>query len=188
MLIIYSHPNKLGNNGAILAEVERRLKKLNEPYEILDLYAMNFDPVMKANEHYTSGNYNITEGNKKIQEIVASENKFIFIYPTWWQNVPAILKGFFDRVFTARFAFIYEGNLPKALLKGKAVIFTTSGAPSIYFNFFKFRRSIKVVTKDTLNFCGIKTKSFLVDSAKKFNDKQQRKIEKVVTKGLNYLL
>lgn len=183
ILIIYAHPNKDGFCGEILKNVIKNVKNC----EILDLYAMEFNPVLQSEEHYTSGHYKVSKENKEIQKKIKNTDKFIFIYPTWWQNMPAILKGFLDRIFTSKFAFKYEGNFPKGLLSGKALVFTTTGAPLFYQLFFKCNRSVKVLTKDTLNFCGIKTKYYVIGSANKINEKRKEEIQKVVKKALKYL-
>jgi NAD(P)H dehydrogenase (quinone) len=138
-------------------------------FQILDLYQMNFDPFLKPDEHYTSGDKNITSENKKIQELIGNERNFIFIYPTWWNNLPAILKGFIDRVFTPGFAFKYENSRPHPLLFGQAIVFTTTVAPWFYTNLFAKNRSLKVLTLDALRFCGIHTKGFVLGNAGKLN-------------------
>jgi NAD(P)H dehydrogenase (quinone) len=187
MLIIYAHPNKEGHCGYFLEQTKKQLQKNEVDFEILDLYEMNYDPVLKNEEHYTSGKKNIDDVNLQIQEKIKQNDKLIFIYPTWWNSLPAILKGFLDKVFTGGFAFKYTGKIPTPLLQNKAVIFTTSGAPRIYSRLVGRSRSIKVLKDDTLKFCGIKSKAFAVGNGNKLTDKNKKKIESQVVKGLNYL-
>jgi len=188
LLIIYAHPNKKGHSGYFLKTIQTTINKRNIKYEILDLYKMNYDPILKNEEHYTFGHKIISKENLEIQEKIKIASALIFIYPIWWQNVPAILKGFFDRVFTSGFSFRFKGVFPIGLLKGKkAVIFTNSAGPTIFTRFFTGYRGVKVIAKDVLQFCGIKTRSYLVGSAKNLNQKQQQKIIKLVNKGLNFL-
>jgi len=187
MLIIYAHPTKNGHCGYVLKTVLEVVKQKNIKYQILDLYQMNFDPVLKPDEHYTSGNRNVTPGNKKIQELIAAEQNFIFIYPTWWNNLPAILKGFLDRIFTPGFAYKYENDRPLSLLKGRAIVFTATGAPWLYAKLLTKDRSIKVLTFDTLKFCGIKAKGFYINNANKLNEEKKKKIRKIALKGIKIL-
>jgi NAD(P)H dehydrogenase (quinone) len=189
MLIIYAHPNKKGHSGYILAQIENSLKQKKIDYEILDLYKMNYDPVLKNDEHYTSGGYNISPANKKIQEKIKNNSSFIFIYPIWWNNMPAILKGFIDRVFTPQFAFIYQNKLPRGLLKNKkAAIITSTGAPRLLTRLYYQDRGIKILTKDVLKFCEVKARGFVVDRAAELSDNQKNKISKRVHQALSYLL
>lgn len=187
MLIIYAHPNKDGHCGQILKTVLENLKTKNTNFKVLDLYEINYDPILKNSEHYTSGHFDISEENKGFQKLIKNENRFIFIYPTWWNNMPAILKGFIDRVFTNRFGFEYVNRIPHGLLKGKAVIFTSTGAPKIIHSLFFGKRSIKVLAADTLRFCGIKSRSYVIGNSTDLNEKQIKKITKAVNCGLKYL-
>lgn len=188
MLIIYAHPNKNGHCGYILKTMTEWLNGKNIKCQILDLYQMNFDPVLKPDEHYTSGDKNVTPENKKIQELIGNEQNFIFIYPTWWNNLPAILKGFIDRIFTPGFAFKYKNGRPLPLLSGNAIVFTTTGAPWLYAKLFSKRRSTKVLTSDALKFCGIRSKVFILGNAGKLNDARKEKIKKIVNQGLKKLI
>jgi NAD(P)H dehydrogenase (quinone) len=187
MLIIYAHPNKDGHCGQILKNVITILEERKQDYTLVDLYKKNYDPVMKNEEHYTSGHYKVSDKNKELQNLIKQTRKFIIIYPTWWNNVPAILKGFFDRVLVNKFAFEYKHGIPCGLLKGRALVITSTGGPKFAYSLIQKKRSLKVVTSDTLRFCGLKSKGFVITRALKLNDKQKNKIEKTVQNGLKYL-
>jgi len=68
MLIFYAHPNRDGHSGCFLKYIEDHLKGTNTPYEVIDLYRTSFNPILKPEEHYTSGHYAVGEEVKKIQE------------------------------------------------------------------------------------------------------------------------
>jgi len=187
MLIIYAHPNKDGHCGQILKSIQNNLTKNKIEFKLLDLYEMNYNPILKNSEHYTSGHYEISEENKNIQTLIKNENRFIFIYPTWWNNMPAILKGFVDRVFVSNFSYKFVHGIPCGLLKGRVTVFTSTGASRFSYSFFLGRRSLKVLAKDTLNFCGFKTRCFVINNSTKLNDQQIKKIDKAVKYGLKYL-
>lgn len=187
MLVIYAHPNKDGHCGLMLKILEEKLKLENTDYEVLDLYTMGYDPVLGQNEHYTSGHREISSENRRIQDKIKAADKMVFIFPLWWQSPPAILKGFFDRVLTARFAFVYEKMMPKGLLAGKAAVLASMGSPR-WLEWLYFRdRCFKVVSKDILGFCGIKARVFAVDNANRLSERQKKKCEKQVNKALKYL-
>lgn len=188
-LIIYSHPNKEGHCGYFLKKTIKKLKEKKEKYEILDLYKMKFNPVLNEYEHYTSGNKKISKETLEIQKKITKTNNLIFIYPCWWNNVPAILKGFFDKILLPNFAFKYINNLPYGMLKNKkAIIFSSTGTPRIYSVLIMRNSFIKIVSKNTLNFCGIKTKSYLIYSASKLTNKNKEKIDGLVKKGINWII
>lgn len=187
-IIIYAHPNKRGFCGEILRSVIQKITEQGHTYEIVDLYMIDYDPRLADREHYTSGGYEISEENKRFQKMIADAKYLIIIYPTWWQNMPAILKGFFDRVFTSRFAFRYVNNLPIGLLRGRrAIVLTSAGGPRAYSRFFTGDRAINVVVKDILRFCGIRAKGYGIGGARAFDEIQKGRIEKIVKKALRYL-
>lgn len=187
MLIIYAHPNKTGHCGYILKKVEETLKKRNIPYLILDLYALNYLPVLQPDEHYTSNHCKISPETQEFQQLLKKEERFIFIYPTWWNNMPAILKGFFDRTMTNHFAYRYVNFIPRGLLRGKALVFTTTGGPALIEKLLLGNRSLKLITRDILGFCGIRAKGVLIGSARKLDSEKKIFIDKVIEKNINFL-
>lgn len=186
MLIIYAHPNKDGHCGYILQQVQKELASKKIEYTLLDLYNEHYDPVLKSEEHYTSGHKIVAEDTARYQKMLLENDKFIIIFPTWWNGAPAILKGFFDRTVTSGFAYRYVNGIPRGLLKGKAVVFTTTGGAEIIERLILGARGLKVVVKDTLGFCGIKAKGVMIGKALRLTDENKKRIEKKVIKGLAY--
>ncbi|MEI6650461.1 MAG: NAD(P)H-dependent oxidoreductase [Candidatus Moraniibacteriota bacterium] len=182
MLIIYAHFNKSGHNGEVLKSVEDYLIGKGKSYEVLDLYGIGFDPVLRAEEMADRGMSTTDVKVRELQEKIAAEREFMFIYPTWWSNVPAILKGFYDRVFSRGFAFRYRSNgFPEGLLKGKrALVITTSGGPAIFQQLVRLSRSIRVSTSDTLEFCGIRTKNLLIGNCMRLDEAKKNEIRRKV--------
>lgn len=93
--------------------------------------------------------------------------------------MPAILKGFFDKILISGFGFKYNKHgIPIKLLKDKkATIITTSGGPKIYYFMFDNRMK-KNISKDILGFCGIKIKYYQFYNAKKLDDEYKNAIKK----------
>ena len=187
-LIVYAHPKTHGHCSTILSEVERILEHNKISYDILDLYKMKYNPVLHEKEHYTAGNHNISKQNKMIQNLIKKSDKLIFIYPNWWNSPPAILKGFFDRVLTPKFAYEFDKGIPKKLLTGKkAAVFVTSGSKWLLYRIFEKGLASYLIKKYVLKFCGIKTKVFEIGSATKLDSKQVKKIQKAAAKGMKYI-
>jgi NAD(P)H dehydrogenase (quinone) len=189
ILIIYAHPAHDGLHAYFLEQIKIILNEKNIAYEILDLYALNYNPVLQDDELYTSGHRHIAQDTETYQAKIKAADSLLFIYPTWWQNMPAILKGFLDRTFISGFAYKYRGRLPIGLLKGKrAAAFTGTGQPR-WFNFiFKRDRSLRVLLYDTLAFAGIKTRGFSLGSARNLDDKKKKALERKAEKVVRYLL
>ncbi len=95
----------------------------------------------------------------KCKELITWADHLVWIHPVWWGGLPAIAKGFIDRVFVPGFAFQYRENSNSwdKFLSGKtAHIITTLDQPSWYYRFFYGRPSVNQLKKSTLEFCGIK--------------------------------
>lgn len=192
ILIIYAHPGPVGQHAYFLDKVKRLLdekKSTDIKYEVLDLYALNYEPHLKSSELYTANNREIGTDTAQFQTKIKESTSLLFIYPTWWQNMPAILKGFLDKTFVSGFAYRYEGRLPVGLLKGKkAAAFTATGQPR-WFNFLiKRDRSLKVLLNDVLSFSGIKTKGFSLGDSRALTEERKIALDKKADKVVKYLL
>ncbi|MBD3209410.1 NAD(P)H-dependent oxidoreductase [Candidatus Woesearchaeota archaeon] len=197
-IIIYVHPAKKGHNASFLERAERWLRENDEEYELVDLYEKGYDPVLQKQEHPSSGTPAVSEETKRYQEKIKGADRLILIYPIWNGGPPAILKGFFDRVFTARFAFRYQRlpfpifglrARPVGLLRGKkAVVFLTSGSMRWTQRLF-LRDFYRVAAKKAvLSFCGIRTKVSLLDGCTgPLTRRQRQKIERMAVRGLRWL-
>jgi NAD(P)H dehydrogenase (quinone) len=197
-LIIYAHPKKEGHNAYILDRVKASLKKRKIKFDLIDLYEDGFDPVLSAKEHYTSGGFEKSEQTLEYQEKIKKANNLIFIYPVWWGVGPAILKGFFDKVLTPRFAYRYQ-NLPfpifglKArpigLLKGKrAAVFMTIGTPRWIHVLYTRNAQQFIIKWNILKFCGLKTKGYtLGNCGMPLDDRTRDRVERFVRGGLRWL-
>lgn len=115
--ILVANPCNDSFSKSIMQKVCDTLKEKGKSYEIIDLYQDNFNPVMNSEDVklYSKGESN-DELVKKYQSILKSTNQIVCIFPIWWNSCPAILKGFFDKVFLKEFAFKEENKRPVGLL------------------------------------------------------------------------
>ena len=141
-LIVIGHPDKKSfcYNG-IMKTIIETLKKNNQTYELIDLYADKFSP---------SRYYRNEKIVKKYQDLVAKSKRIYIISPVWWFRCTPLIEGFFDQVFAQGFAYVFVPitkiyAYPKPLLGDKKVrTYLTHGAPSIpvltlYLNSVKLR-------------------------------------------------
>ncbi|MFW5704415.1 MAG: NAD(P)H-dependent oxidoreductase [Nanoarchaeota archaeon] len=129
VLIIFAHPKKDSLNGELLKQYKIFLEEQKIKYEIINLYGEGFDPVLR----FTKPNSQ-KDLIKEYQNLILWADHLTFIYPVWWSGMPAIMKGFIDRVFEAGFAFQYRKgkNVPKKFLTGKtATLIRTYGGPKL---------------------------------------------------------
>lgn len=109
--IIYAHPWNKSYNHAIFKSITEVLKTTEEPFQVIDLYEDKFNPVYSAEELrlYSKGetNYPLV---KEYQNKLKDSSELIFIFPIWWYSMPSILKGFLDKVFLPKFAYLEDAN------------------------------------------------------------------------------
>ena len=168
-LIIYAHPNDKSYNASILETVKENLSSKHE-LKILDLYKEKFDPVLRFDV-----------AMKDYRDLITWADQLIFIFPTWWSGMPAILKGFIERVFVTGFA--YE-NTPRGLdgkLTGKAWIITTHNTPKIVLPLVQDYS--KVLKFQVLKPCGIKpVKVTQVSPVEYMSDHKRKEVLKKIAK------
>lgn len=100
--VIYAHPNPNSFNGAILNQVIKALEDGKHSYDVIDLYRDRFDPVLLFDEKKRRSDMKRDPETAEYRRIVKNADHLIFIYPLWWGGMPAIMKGFIDRVFCSR--------------------------------------------------------------------------------------
>ncbi len=124
----------------------------------LKLGELSFDPVLR--DGYDQGQ--ILEADLlEAQRHIHWAEHLVFVYPVWWGGLPALLKGFFDRVFLPGFAFRYRGNsqLWDKLLSGRtADLLVTLDTPPWYFRWIYGAPAHRQMTRTILGFAGIKTR------------------------------
>jgi NAD(P)H dehydrogenase (quinone) len=121
VLIVYAHPEPRSFNGSLLRVAKQALAAGGHTVRISDLHAMNFDPVVRASDFrdfdpterldYFAEQKRAYAAGTLAEDIAAEIEKvawcdlLILQFPLYWFSVPAILKGWIDRVFVPGFAF-----------------------------------------------------------------------------------
>ena len=157
ILIVYAHPNPASFNHALLERAQSALLDKGYSVRVRDLYAQGFNPVLSGNDLVDINVGKLAPDVAVEQEHLQWATALLFIYPLWWFDRPAILKGWFDRVFTRGFAFDYSEQGAVGLLTQQkaAVIMTTGGTEDEFEGFDIESLIVHPVTEGTLKFCGI---------------------------------
>ncbi|MDE5054422.1 NAD(P)H-dependent oxidoreductase [Niallia taxi] len=109
--IIYAHPWEGSFNHAILSSVMKDLEEKKEEFQVIDLYKDGFNPVFTAEElKFFNRGETPYELVKEYQKQLNQATELIFIFPVWWWDLPAILKGFIDKVMLYGFAMLEDKN------------------------------------------------------------------------------
>lgn len=128
--IVYAHPWNGSFNRAILNHVADALNERGKEFFLIDLYRDGYDPTMTASElsHYKNGEASDSMV-MQYQHILKKTDEIIFVFPIWWHNAPAMLRGFFDKVMLKGAAYNEEGTIMRAIWDiQKTLVITTSEA------------------------------------------------------------
>ena len=115
---------------------------------------MDFDPVLhKGYEEIQE----LEPDLLKFQKAIRLADHLVFIYPNWWNTMPAKMKGLFDRAFLPKFAFSFEDNAFKPLLKGKSGrIINIVGSKHPFVLWCCIGSYTNELSKGVLGTCGVK--------------------------------
>ena len=156
ILIINGHPNKDAFNYGITTAYKKGAENSGAEVKEIIIADLKFNPNLQFGyQKRTELEPDLTEAWEKIKWA----EHLVWVHPVWWGGLPAILKGFIDRIFLPGFAFQYKENSVwwDKLLKGKtAHIITTIDQPSWYYWLVYGRPSVNQLKKATLEFCGVK--------------------------------
>jgi len=193
ILVVTAHPLKNSLCGLFSETVINTLHIMGHEVQLEDLYHNRFDPVLSIDERisYYKKSYDASKVSSEIEKLVNSD-ALVMIFPTWWFGFPAILKGWFDRVWAPTVSYDHADDYgpikPKLHNLKKVFVVTTLGA-SWWVDHIVLRTPVKRILRFALlgacaRKCKLKFLAFYkceaVDSAR--IDKQLHKIESELTK------
>lgn len=117
---------------------------------------VEFDPVLR---HGYNQRQELEPGLQEIKEAISWAEHLVLVYPVWWGGMPALLKGFLDRVFLPGYAFQYRKNSPlwdKLLAGRSAHVITTMDTPPWYFKLVYRSPAHNQIRRTILEFVGFK--------------------------------
>jgi NAD(P)H dehydrogenase (quinone) len=133
VLVLYAHPERRSFCGAVLDQFLAGVTQGGGEVRLRDLYQLHFNPCLGIEEFVRErkgGDIGAVPRDVcEEQEHVLWSDAIVFVCPLWWSDVPAILKGWFDRVWTKGFAWAYSGT--PELRQGRsrrALMLVTAGA------------------------------------------------------------
>jgi putative NADPH-quinone reductase len=134
VLVVFCHPVRESFSRALLDRCVADLDRAGHVVTVKDLYAEGFQPALSADERRA---YEDQEADRQAiaGEIAALQaaRGLLLIYPTWWYGLPAMLKGWFDRIWLPGVAFALdrERGISTHALSGidRLMVVTTYGAP-----------------------------------------------------------
>jgi NAD(P)H dehydrogenase (quinone) len=147
VLIVHAHPEPQSFKAALPAAAVAAIEAAGHTAEVSDLFAQGFDPVAGRHDfttvadpdrfHYQSEQEHAARHGgfsaeiAREQERVRRADLLVLQFPLWWGGVPAILKGWCERVLAYGFAYVDGRRFDTGLFKGRRAVFsvTTGGTP-----------------------------------------------------------
>jgi putative NADPH-quinone reductase len=134
VLVVFCHPARDSYVGSILDALAARLEAGGHAVRVIDLYGEGFDPVLDREAwkaHRQGRSHEDPSLAAHISALRACE-ALVFVFPTWWYGLPAMLKGWLDRTWQPNVAFTLEGGVFQThALKGirRFAAISTHGSP-----------------------------------------------------------
>ena len=153
--VIVGHPAADSWCGALADSYAAAARAGGHEVRVLQLAQLDFDPSLHAGYRQIQA---LEPDLLAAQATVAWAEHVVIAYPIWWGSVPALLKGFLDRILLPGFAFKYRPGkaFPEQLLRGRsAQLLVSMDTPPWYFRWVYRMPGIVQLKKTTLEFCGI---------------------------------
>ena len=156
ILVILGHPSITSFCSALADTYIHRAKITGHEVRVLRLGDLAFDPIL---------HHGYTQAQPLELDLLSAQSDILWathltlVFPIWWGGIPALMKGFIDRIFLPGFAFKYRAGkaFPDKLLRGRtAHLLVTLDTPPWYYRWFYRMPGVHQMRKTTLAFCGIK--------------------------------
>jgi len=156
VLVILGHPRVDSFCGALAGAYAAGARAAGLKVERLDLANLVFDPNVR---HPSPRDQALEPDLARAQALIRWADHLVFVYPAWWGTLPALLKGFLDRVLTPGFAFAAGDEDPATwtkLLKGRSAhLLVTMDTPPWVYRLVYRQPGHQAMRRATLGFCGI---------------------------------
>lgn len=189
ILIINGHPDKESYSVGLSAAYKAGAEKSGAEVKEIQIRELDFNPNLQYGYRQRTA---LEPDLLDAQEKLKWADHLVLVYPVWWGSVPAIMKGFLDRILLPGFAFKKRKDslLWDKLLTGKtARIICTVDQPPWYYRLINGSPSHIAMKLGTLNFIGVKKVRITCIgpirlSKDKFREKWLGKVEKLGQKNM----
>lgn len=167
-LIIYAHPEDSSLNGHFKETVSKILLQNGHEVIVRDLNQISFNPVLSLEDMNGQRRSQVSADIQTEQEYISQAVCITFIYPIWWTGMPAMMKGYIDRIFSYGFAYRYDQGKQLGLLTGKqAIIINTHGKSHAEYGAIGMDKALSLTSDHGIfQYCGFHiNKHFFFDGA-----------------------
>lgn len=163
IVILLGHPDKTETlSGQLALLYETAAKKAGHEVRRWNISDMHFDPVLHKGYKVIQ---DLEPDLLKFQEDIRWSDHFVLFYPVWWSAMPALLKGFFDRIWLPAFAYNMRKTKQgtpamgwRKRLKGKTARVVAVSGSHPFFIWLLFGDYTNEIKRAILWFAGFKVK------------------------------
>ena len=190
ILIIYAHPDHDSFTHQVLTFFTKGLRESSHTFEISDLYQMDFQTDLSPQEYKRESTTNtklpIPSDVQLEHQKINRADCICFIYPVWWSDCPAKLKGWFDRVWTAGFAYSKDDQARGMPTISKGLVICPAGHPMSHLVETGVAESMrKIMLEDRLGSRFERKEMLILDNTLEGDEVKQVHLEKIYQVGLN---
>jgi len=157
VLVVLAHPARSSFCGMILDRYATGLRGAGHTVEVADLYGEGFDPVFHATDYVQF------DGGRMPDDVIVEQRRIercdalAFVAPVWWLGLPAMLKGWFDRVWSNGWAYEFSNNPEGSLLPRRPFVFllTAGGSRGTYADYRYDAALETIIQVGVLDWCGV---------------------------------
>jgi len=157
VLVVFAHPKRDSFTGRVLESFVSGVEEAGHDVELADLYGEGFQPLLIPEDYAQWHGRPMPDDVLREQARVDRSDAIALVFPIWWWSMPAILKGWFDRVFSAGWAYAEEYDPEGSLLRGrKFVLVCPAGSSERQYRKYRYDETFRnLVEVGTLSYCGV---------------------------------
>jgi NAD(P)H dehydrogenase (quinone) len=156
ILVVFVHPLRDSFLGQVRDEFIAGAREAGHTIELADLYREGFNPVLGAEDYRQFERKPMPADVLREQQRIEDADAFVLVFPIFWWSFPAMLKGWFDRVWSAGWAYASTEHTESILPERPCVVLCSAGNPDRPDDKYRFRETFEHLLRvGTMSFCGV---------------------------------
>ncbi|MEO3989235.1 NAD(P)H oxidoreductase [Pseudocitrobacter cyperus] len=151
--LIWAHPRRDSLTAQVVKEIQQQAEDQQITVDTLDLYRMDFDPVLRMQDEPDWANPHKTYAPEvhKLFAQMQGHDTAVIVFPVWWYSFPAILKGYIDRVWNNGLVYGEGGALPFKKIRWVALV----GGAEDKFELYGWRKNMSDYLINVAGYLGV---------------------------------
>jgi NAD(P)H dehydrogenase (quinone) len=164
VLVVFCHPRRSSFTGQVLDRIVAGLQAAGHDAEVADLYAEGFQPVFVERDYAQFEGGTLDPDILREQQRVERSDAVVLVFPIWWWSFPAMLKGWFDRVWSNGWAYEFANNPNGSLLRPRpfGLIACAASSQDVYHRRGYAEMLSRQLEVGLLGFCGVSASQLVI--------------------------